>query len=101
MLNKFSEQNFYEILLIQELTKNGFDLQTIKEIVQNFFAKIRIVGAGNEVLVIYDGHTDIGSVQWTALDKNGNIKKLNMSGRKSVTVIDSTQLREKAADLVS
>jgi DNA-binding transcriptional MerR regulator len=100
MLNKFSEKNFYDVLLIQELTKNGFDLETVKQIVQHLFAKARIKGAGNEALVIYDGHTDSGSVKRTAFDKKGNLK-LDMSGRKSATVIDITELRDKAATLVA
>jgi len=98
MLNRFGERNFYEVLLIQELAKNGFDLETIKNILQRQSSKWKIIGPGNELMVIYDGHTDHGSVTFTAAKKDGTYL-VKMKGRKSATVIDISDLRNKAAKL--
>jgi DNA-binding transcriptional MerR regulator len=100
MLNWFGEWNLYEFLVIKELQRNGFDLKTIKQIVQGDIFKMKVVGPGKEVMVIYDGHTDHGSVYFSATDEEGNYT-VKMKGRKSSTVIDISELRAKAAELAS
>ena len=99
MLNKFGERNFYEVLLIQELARNGFNLETIKQILQSKFSKWKSVGPGKEVMVIYDGHTDHGSVTFAAASKDGTYR-VKMKGRKSATIIDISDLRARANVLV-
>lgn len=96
-LNKFSEANIYEILLIRELTQHGFDLKTIKHIMDSARDK-RLITKGLEIMVIYDGHTDKGNLTFAGTKVDGTYR-LKMKGRKSATVIDLSGLREKAKEL--
>ena len=98
LLNKFSERNFYELLLIRELVQHNFGLDDVKMIVANRVRVLRSDGTGKEILVIYDGHSKSGKAVPTTTGPDGVIK-LNLNEHKSATVIDLTGLRERAKEL--
>jgi DNA-binding transcriptional MerR regulator len=96
MLNKFGEKNLYEVLLIQELQRTGFDLKTIKQAMP--WSEAEVAGNKQTLMVIYDGHTEKGSLTISAAKPDGTYR-LKMAGRKSATVIDLSGLRDKAKEL--
>lgn len=99
MLNKFSEQNLYEILLVRELVQHNFGLDDIRFLLNNQMRVFRADGKGSEILVIYDGHTEAGKIVLTTTEPDGSLKLSEFKNRKSVIVIDLTGLREKANEL--
>ena len=90
---KYSEHNLFEFMLAGELRKNGFDLKTIKDLLQTF-GGIKMIGPGKELLVIYDGHTDKGKAVFTAANEDQKYT-VKMKGYSSAVVIDITDIREK------
>ena len=90
---KYSARNLFEFMIAKELRKNGFDLNTIKDLLQTV-GGIKMIGPGKELLVIYDGHTDHGKAVFTAANKDQKYT-VKMEGYSSAVVIDITDIREK------
>lgn len=100
MVNRFGERNLYEMLLIQELIRNGYGLKPIKNILNGPFGKTNISANGNEIVVIYDGHSNDRSVLFTQSSEDGYYQ-VRMKERRSATVIDLSGLRYKAKQLAA
>jgi DNA-binding transcriptional MerR regulator len=96
---KYSENNLFEIMLVLKLRQNGFDLSTIKDIMPMLRGGKKMIGPGNELLVIYDGHTEHGSAVFTSTnkDKRYNVK---MKGHSSAVIIDIIDIRNKWMEIV-
>ena len=95
----YSENNLFEFMLVLKLKENNFDLQTIKQILSMLQRGTRVKGPGNEILVIYDGHTEHGTAKLTSTDKNLSYK-VTLKNYSSVVVIDISELREKLARIL-
>lgn len=98
MVNRFGERNLYEMLLIQELVRNGYGLKPIKKILNGPFGKTNVSANGNEIMVIYDGHRDNRGVLFTESSEDGYYQ-VRMKDWRSATVIDLSGLRNKAKQL--
>lgn len=79
-------------MLAKELRKNGFDLKAIKALLSSLHVKV--LGQGQELLVIYDGLTNQRKAWLTAADENQEYS-VKMKGHSSAIIIDITNIRRQ------
>lgn len=92
---KYSEHNFFQFLLIKELSTLGFDLKTIKQIVKALDIKVISTVGGTETVQIYDGHSESGKLSHGATDENHKCT-IDMKDRAVAIVINISKIRENA-----
>lgn len=59
---RYSFANVVQLAIVRELAANGFDLKTIYQILSFRRGGVIPAHGGDEILIVYDGHTESGKV---------------------------------------
>lgn len=91
---RYSFENVVQLAVVRELTGNGFDLRTIRQILDLRVGRVISSVGGDEVLIIYDGHTEKGKVTATASNEDGDVR-IQMKNRKVGVIINLDKIRRE------
>ncbi len=97
---RYSFENVVQLAVVRELAATGFDLKTIGQIIYARKAGVISSVGGDEVLIVYDGHTDGGRVVITASDADGAVRLGEMSDRKIGVIINIDKIRREVQDRI-
>lgn len=97
---RYSFENVVQLAVVRELTGNGFDLRTIRQILDLRVGRVISSVGGDEVLIVYDGHTDQGRVVATASDADGAVRLSEMGKRKIGVVINLDKIRREVHERI-
>ena len=96
---KYSEDNIFQFLLIKQLSDVGLDLKTIKQILDALKVKIISKVGGDEIVKLYDAHSEKGKLINSATDEKGHCT-IKMKNSTVAIIINLSKIKAEVKKIM-